>query len=247
MIVLAPRSSRRRPVRRPAALRHLGRRRSTRSRPGPSSARSSASSSCRCSGHPARRRLAVCAPPRGPRRRALGPIAGRLYAISTAGSLVGTWLSALLLIPLVGTQRTFIFFAAVIALVAAVGLGWRFVVVPAALALALAIPVGTVKATEDGEVIYEAETATSTRGDRERRRRAAAGAQRGAGDPLAVQARLLPDRAYWDGLMVLPSPAARRSRRSGSRSSATRPARRHGCTGTTSPTTASTGSRSTAS
>ncbi len=87
-----------------------------------------------------------------------GSVSGRLYAISTAGSLVGTWLSALLLIPLVGTQRTFILFAAVIALVAAVALGRRFFAVPAALFLALAIPVGTVKATDNGKVIYETET-----------------------------------------------------------------------------------------
>jgi len=37
-----------------------------------------------------------------------GRVAGRLYAISTAGSLLGNWLSALLLIPLLGTQRTFV-------------------------------------------------------------------------------------------------------------------------------------------
>ncbi|MGI8727813.1 MAG: spermidine synthase [Solirubrobacterales bacterium] len=87
-----------------------------------------------------------------------GSVSGRLYAISTSGSLLGTWVSALLLIPLIGTQRTFIVFAAVIATVAAVGLGRRFLVVPAALFLALAIPVGTVKATSNGEVIFETET-----------------------------------------------------------------------------------------
>ena len=87
-----------------------------------------------------------------------GTVAGRLYAISTAGSLLGTWVSALVLIPLVGTQRTFICFAAAIALVAAVGLGKRFFAVPVGLMLALAIPVGTVKATEEGEVLFETET-----------------------------------------------------------------------------------------
>ena len=41
-----------------------------------------------------------------------GEVAGRLYAISTAGSLVGTFVSALVLVPFVGTQRTFIRFRA---------------------------------------------------------------------------------------------------------------------------------------
>ncbi len=87
-----------------------------------------------------------------------GEVVGRLYAISTAGSLVGTMISALLLIPLLGTQRTFFVFALALALVAVVGLGWRFVLVPVALALAIAIPVGTIKAADTGRVLYEAET-----------------------------------------------------------------------------------------
>ena len=56
-----------------------------------------------------------------------GRIAGRLYAISTVGSLTGTMLAALVLIPFAGTQRTFLVFALALALVAAAGLGWRFV------------------------------------------------------------------------------------------------------------------------
>jgi len=87
-----------------------------------------------------------------------GEVVGRLYAISTAGSLIGTMVSALVLIPLVGTQRTFILFALCLAAVACVGVGWRGVVVPAALALALTIPVGTIKGAEEGSVLYEAET-----------------------------------------------------------------------------------------
>ena len=50
-----------------------------------------------------------------------GEVVGRLYAISTAGSLLGTMLSALVLIPLLGTQRTFLVFALALALVAAAG------------------------------------------------------------------------------------------------------------------------------
>ncbi len=97
-------------------------------------------------------RLAVSDPKRS------GEVVGRLYAISTAGSLFGTMAAALLLIPLLGTQRTFLVFALALALVAAVGLGWRFTLVPAAVALVIAAPVGTIKAADTGTVLYEAET-----------------------------------------------------------------------------------------
>jgi spermidine synthase len=88
-----------------------------------------------------------------------GEVVGRLYAISTAGSLLGTMISALLLIPLLGTQRTFFVFALALALVACAGAGWRFAAVPAVLALALALPAGSIKGAGAGRVLYETETA----------------------------------------------------------------------------------------
>jgi spermidine synthase len=87
-----------------------------------------------------------------------GEVVGRLYAISTGGSLLGTMASALVLIPLLGTQRTFFVFALALALVAAVGVGARALVVPVALLALLAVPVGTIKGDADGRVLYEAET-----------------------------------------------------------------------------------------
>jgi spermidine synthase len=87
-----------------------------------------------------------------------GEVAGRLYALSTAGSLFGTMVSALALIPFAGTQRTFLIFALALALVASLGLGWRYLLAPAAVAGVIAVPVGTIKAADTGRVLFEAET-----------------------------------------------------------------------------------------
>jgi spermidine synthase len=90
-----------------------------------------------------------------------GTVAGRLYALSTAGSLVGTLVSALVFIPLVGTRRTFLIFALTISVTAVVGLRpvRRWALAPAAIAALIALPVGTLKADADGgRVIFEAET-----------------------------------------------------------------------------------------
>jgi spermidine synthase len=90
-----------------------------------------------------------------------GTVAGRLYALSTAGSLVGTLASALLFIPLVGTRRTFLIFALAISIVAVLGLRpvRRYALAPALIVALIALPVGTLKATSDlGRVIYETET-----------------------------------------------------------------------------------------
>jgi spermidine synthase len=89
-----------------------------------------------------------------------GTVTGRLYAISTAGSLVGTFTSALLLIPLIGTHRTFLVFAFALAVVALPGLGRRlFVLVPVAIGALAAIPPSAVGSdVAGGRIVYETET-----------------------------------------------------------------------------------------
>ncbi len=145
-----------------------------------------------------------------------GRIAGRLYAISTAGSLVGTMLSSLLLIPVVGTQRTFLVFALAIGATAIAGLGLRFAPVAALLAAAIAIPVGTVRASDDGEVIYETETETQY----------AQVVEEPDGDRIlqlnegqAIHSLYKPGSyltgRYWDGLIVMPFAALGHAARAG--------------------------------
>ncbi len=90
-----------------------------------------------------------------------GTISGRLYAISTVGSLLGTFSSALVLIPLIGTRRTFIVYGLALVLIAVYGMSKRrLLLVPAVLAVALVLPLGTIKGeTEAGAtVIHEVDT-----------------------------------------------------------------------------------------
>jgi spermidine synthase len=88
-----------------------------------------------------------------------GETAGRMYAISTVGSLVGTFLSALVLIPVAGTQRTFLFFAIVLAITAALGVRRPWAAAAPVLLVVLAIlPSGLIKGTDDGRVLEEVDT-----------------------------------------------------------------------------------------
>jgi predicted membrane-bound spermidine synthase len=58
-----------------------------------------------------------------------GRVSGRIYAISTLGSFIGTFLPVLVFIPLIGTTLTFLVFSGFLLLVALAGLwlstGWR--------------------------------------------------------------------------------------------------------------------------
>lgn len=56
----------------------------------------------------------------------VGNVSGSLYALSTVGSIVGTFLAVLVLIPTIGTARTLITFGLVLFIVSAVGFGRRW-------------------------------------------------------------------------------------------------------------------------
>ncbi|MCW2956985.1 MAG: Spermine synthase [Thermoleophilia bacterium] len=101
---------------------------------------------------------------------AAGRTSGRLYALSTAGALIGTFASVLWLIPALGTRRTMLLFAGALALLAlylllsnvtdtpgrvAVAVPVAGVLLVAALAFA---PTGLVKPLDDAKVVSEAES-----------------------------------------------------------------------------------------
>jgi spermidine synthase len=86
----------------------------------------------------------------------VGTVAGRLYALSTVGSLLGTFVPALITIPLVGTQRTMLGAAALLALGGVLMLRRRWLLAPIAVAALLAVPPGAVKGSRG--LIYERES-----------------------------------------------------------------------------------------
>jgi len=98
--------------------------------------------------------------------REAGQVSGRIYAISTLGSFVGTFLPVLVMIPLLGTTLTFVVFGTFLSIVAIVGLwlsaekrlallySWIPIVL---MVIALLWGSGTIKTTA-GQ-IYETESA----------------------------------------------------------------------------------------
>jgi spermidine synthase len=74
-----------------------------------------------------------------------GALSGRLYALSTVGSIAGVFVPAIVTIELVGVQRTLVGTAVVVALGGSLLLRRRWLAAPVALAAVLAVPVGIVK------------------------------------------------------------------------------------------------------
>ena len=120
--------------------------------------------------------------------RGAGRTAGALYALSTLGSLAGAYLPVLLLIPTVGTNRTFYLFSIVLLVTSLAGLLQErrhaspapvaegvevtqpvrrssvaslaiYVVALVAIAVIAALPGGIIRAQPYGELLYESESA----------------------------------------------------------------------------------------
>jgi spermidine synthase len=79
-----------------------------------------------------------------------------MYALSTMGSILGTFVPVALLIPVIGTRRTMLGSAALLALASAPALGRRYMLAPAAIAVIALIPPGAVK--PGSGIIYEGES-----------------------------------------------------------------------------------------
>jgi len=87
-----------------------------------------------------------------------GKAAGRLYALSTVGSIVGSFLPALVLVPLFGVRNTFIVVGTAFLLASLLGWlgGWRAALPPAGAAMLMLVPQGIVRPMEG--LIYETES-----------------------------------------------------------------------------------------
>ena len=93
-----------------------------------------------------------------------GSVAGRVYALSTLGSLIGTFVPVFVLIPAVGTRRSILSTSLVLLIVAILGLlqtGWRKALLHVLLLAVIVglcfLPSGAIKATQG--MVYELDSA----------------------------------------------------------------------------------------
>lgn len=85
-----------------------------------------------------------------------GIVSGKIFALSTVGSILGVFLPTLLTIPTIGTKRTIIVFGFLLAISAALGLGRKKFVVISLLVLFFLFATSSIKLTKG--VIYEEES-----------------------------------------------------------------------------------------
>jgi len=134
-----------------------------------------------------------------------GTIAGRLYALSTVGSILGTFLPVLVLIPAIGTRRTLLLAAALLAVAAALALPRKAMLAPVAILGLLAIPTGQIKPGGGDRVLFEDESpyqfvqvVQQDDGDR------VLHLNEGWGTHSVLRADGPLTRGYWDAFLVLP-------------------------------------------
>ena len=99
-----------------------------------------------------------------------GNTAGSIYALSTIGSIAGSFLPVLVLIPWIGTTRTFLVLSLLLLVPSLIGLLRLRAVRPALAAIALALAMITanlwasrqpIRAAEVGELVYETESSNN--------------------------------------------------------------------------------------
>lgn len=94
------------------------------------------------------------------KKDAVGQMAGSVFAVSTIGSILGTFLPTLLFIPIIGTRATITLFASLLILISVIGLArrrFKFAVVPVLLIPILGWPPSQMSANHS--VIFEDESA----------------------------------------------------------------------------------------
>ena len=96
-----------------------------------------------------------------------GNTAGAIYALSTMGSILGTFLPVLFLIPTIGTRNTFLLFGFALMIPSLLGLvvmkvsrAWAYGLLMLIIAgLALVVPRSSIRAAEAGVLVHEQESA----------------------------------------------------------------------------------------
>ncbi|MEK7528722.1 MAG: fused MFS/spermidine synthase [Patescibacteria group bacterium] len=92
----------------------------------------------------------------------VGSVVGNLYAFSTVGSLFGVFLPALVMIPFIGTARTFIVFGTVLILLGAAGLRSIIALLAVIISAVLALSVPVTLYADNPAVIAEVESSYNT-------------------------------------------------------------------------------------